>query len=81
MARVGDELRWLVTRGSSRSSMGVERVGDSRSSSGAALQGDALGQVLLTCCAGSCGKPVHRRKMRPAAIQPAAAASSVARPG
>jgi hypothetical protein len=25
-----------------------------------ALQGDALGQVLLTCRAGRCGEPVHR---------------------
>ena len=60
MACVGDELPLAGERAVEPFEHGVEGVGELTQLVARALQRDALGQVLLTCRAGSCGEPVHR---------------------
>ena len=59
MACVGDELPLAGERAVEPFEHRVEGVGELAQLVARALQGDALGQVLLTCRAGSCGEPVH----------------------
>ena len=60
MACVGDELPLAGERAVEPFEHRVEGVGELTQLVARALQSDALGQVLLTCRAGSCGEPVHR---------------------
>jgi hypothetical protein len=60
MACVGDELPLAGEGAVEPSEHGVEGVGELTQLVARSLQSDALGQVLLTCRAGSCGEPVHR---------------------
>ncbi len=60
MACVGDELPLAGERAVEPFEHRVERVGELTQLVARALQSDALGQVLLTCRAGSRGEPVHR---------------------
>jgi hypothetical protein len=65
MACVGDELPLAGERAVEPFQHRVERVGELAQLVARALQSDALGQVLLTCRAGSRGEPVHRPQDAP----------------
>ena len=65
MACVGDELPLAGERAVEPFEHRVEGVGELTQLVARALQGDALGQVLLTCRAGSRGEPVHRPQDAP----------------
>jgi hypothetical protein len=60
VACVGDELPLTGEGAVELFEHGIERVGEFPQFVVWSLQGDALGQVLLTGRAGSCGEPVHR---------------------
>jgi hypothetical protein len=65
MACVGDELPLAGEGAVEPFEHHVEGVGELTQLVTRALQSEALGQVLLTCRAGSCGEPVHRPQDAP----------------
>ena len=65
MAGVGDELPLAGERAVEPFEHRVEGVREFAQLVAGALQSDALGQVLLTRRAGSCGEPVHRPQDAP----------------